>query len=112
MWGRTEFAADNTIEDQVDALIDLLYFTIGTFTIMGVKPESIFDIVHAANMGKVIDGNVTRNEQGKILKPEGWKEMFAPEPLIVAEVERQLMCSEIGSNQNRSENGKRNGSKA
>ncbi|QGR00171.1 hypothetical protein EHS13_20010 [Paenibacillus psychroresistens] len=86
----TEFAAAHTIEDQVDALIDLLYFTIGTFTIMGVKPEAIFDIVHAANMGKVTDGKVTRNEQGKILKPEGWKERFAPEPKIIAEINKQM----------------------
>jgi len=83
----TEFAAADTIEDQVDALIDLMYFTIGTFTLMGVEPESIFDIVHAANMGKVTDGKVSRNEQGKILKPDGWE---APEPKIVAEIERQM----------------------
>lgn len=82
----TEFCAADTLEDQTDALIDLLYFTIGTFTLMGVKPEAIFDIVHAANMGKATDGKVTRNEQGKILKPEGWE---APEPKIVAEIERQ-----------------------
>ncbi|NRF91494.1 hypothetical protein HQN89_10730 [Paenibacillus frigoriresistens] len=86
----TEFAAADELEDQVDALIDLIYFAIGTFTLMGVKPEAIFDIVHAANMGKVgPDGRVIRNDQGKIQKPEGWQDNFAPENRIRAEIERQ-----------------------
>lgn len=86
----TEFIDASTVEDQADALIDLIYFAIGTFTLMGVKPESIFDIVHSANMGKVgPDGKVLRNEQGKIKKPEGWQENFAPEQRIRIEIERQ-----------------------
>lgn len=91
-----EFAAADTIEDQADALIDLIYFAIGTFTLMGVNPEPLFDIVHAANMGKVgPDGKVLRNEQGKIIKPEGWKERYSPEPLLAEEIE--LQCSAVGS---------------
>lgn len=83
-----EFAMSETLEEQTDALTDLLYFTLGTFTLMGVRPEEIFNIVHAANMQKVDPetGRVRRNEQGKILKPEGWE---APEPLIKAEITRQ-----------------------
>ncbi len=59
---------DNTIEDQTDALIDLIYFAVGTFVLMGVEPERIFDIVHAGKVGS--DSKVTKNEQGKILKPD------------------------------------------
>lgn len=85
-----EFMSAETIEDQADALCDLQYFSIGTNTLIGVKPEPIFNIVQAANMGKVgPDGKVLRDEQGKIRKPEGWHENFAPEGKIRAEIERQ-----------------------
>src|SRR3712207_1303499 len=33
---------------QVDALVDLLYFTYGSFVLMGIDPEPIFSIVHQA----------------------------------------------------------------
>lgn len=85
-----EFMEADTLRDQTDALIDLIYFAIGTFTLMGVKPEPFFDIVHNANMGKLhADGKPRFNEQGKIIKPEGWAEKYAPEPKIVEELERQ-----------------------
>ena len=86
----TELAGAYTIEEQVDALTDLIYFAIGTFTLMGVKPEPFFDIVHAANMGKLHeDGKPRFNEQGKIIKPDGWAEKYAPEPHIEKELFRQ-----------------------
>lgn len=81
-----EFLRSETIEDQADALGDLIYFAIGTYTLMGLKPENIFNEIHAANMRKVIDGKVLRNEQGKIVKPEGW---YGPESEIRKEIERQ-----------------------
>lgn len=85
-----EFMQAETIEDQADALIDLIYFAIGTFTLMGVNPEPLFNIVSRANLGKIMpDGTVLRNEQGKIQKPDGWHEQFAPEALIKEEIERQ-----------------------
>ncbi|MCM3208517.1 hypothetical protein [Paenibacillus illinoisensis] len=86
-----EFMDANDIEKQVDALTDLIYFAIGTFTLMGVKPEKLFDIVHAANMGKLHeDGKPRFDGQGKIVKPAGWEASYAPEPKIKREVERQI----------------------
>jgi predicted HAD superfamily Cof-like phosphohydrolase len=86
-----EFMDANDIEAQVDALTDLIYFAIGTFTLMGVKPESLFNIVHAANMGKLHeDGKPRFDEQGKIVKPAGWEASYAPEPKIMKEVKRQI----------------------
>ena len=38
---------------QVDALIDTLYFTYGSFVLMGSGSRTHFDIVHEANMGKL-----------------------------------------------------------
>lgn len=85
-----EFMRADTLEDQVDALTDAMYFIIGTFTLIGVRPEAIFDIVHAANMGKVgPDGKVIRDANGKIRKPEGWQQKYAPESKIIVEILRQ-----------------------
>lgn len=85
-----EFFNAETIEDQADALTDLIYFAIGTFTLMGLKPEKIFDIVAQANLGKISpDGTVLRDEQGKIKKPDGWQENFAPESKIKEEIQHQ-----------------------
>jgi predicted HAD superfamily Cof-like phosphohydrolase len=86
-----EFMDANDIEAQVDALTDLIYFAIGTFTLLGVKPEAFFDIVHAANMGKLHeDGKPRFDGQGKIVKPAGWEASYAPEPKIIKEVKRQI----------------------
>ncbi len=83
---------DNPLLGQVDALLDLLYFTYGSFALMGVDPKPIFDIVHQANMGKIFpDGQAHFDPvTHKILKPDDWEERFAPEPAIQKELERQL----------------------
>ena len=81
---------------QVDALIDTLYFTYGSFVLMGVDPERIFEIVHQANMGKVFpDGKAHFDPvTHKILKPDDWEEKYAPEPAIKKEIERQIKAYE------------------
>lgn len=81
-----EFMGSSNLADQADALGDLIYFAIGTYTLMGLKPENIFNEIHAANMRKVVDGKVLRNKQGKIVKPDGW---YGPEAEIRKEIERQ-----------------------
>lgn len=77
--------------DQVDALTDLLYFTYGSFSLMGVDPTKIFAIVHQANMGKLFpDGQPHYHPiTNKVLKPDDWEARFAPEPKIKAELLRQ-----------------------
>ena len=50
-----EFKAAETLEDQVDALIDLQYFLLGTVYEMGITEEQYNECwsrVHAANMNK------------------------------------------------------------
>ena len=81
---------------QVDALIDTLYFTYGSFVLMGVDPERIFEIVHQANMGKGFpDGKAHFDPvTHKILKPDDWEEKYAPEPAIKKEIERQIKAYE------------------
>lgn len=59
--------------DEIDALIDLLYFTYGTLIEMGVDAEEVFDIVQECNMAKLgPNGKPIYREDGKVLKPEGW----------------------------------------
>lgn len=77
---------------QVDALVDLLYLTYGSFVLMGVDPSQIFEAVHTANMGKIFpDGKAHFDPvTHKVLKPDDWQERFAPEPAIKREIDRQL----------------------
>lgn len=76
---------------QVDALTDLLYFTYGSFALIGVDPKPIFEIVHQANMGKVFPDGKPRYHPvtNKVMKPDNWQADFAPEPLIKKELDKQ-----------------------
>lgn len=87
----TKAPEQDVLTGQVDAMIDLLYFTYGSLVLAGVDPYEIFNAVHRANMGKIFpDGRphfdpVTH----KVLKPDDWAEKFAPEGRIKKELERQ-----------------------
>ena len=89
---RNKIPAKTSLTGQVDALVDVLYLTYGSFALMGVDPEKVFDIVHDANMGKIFpDGKAHYDPvTHKILKPDGWEEKYAPEPAIRKELARQL----------------------
>ena len=80
-----EFEDAANIYEQADAMIDLIYFALGTLVEMGVKPDELFDIVHKANMTKLwSDGKVHRREgDGKVIKPPDWED---PEPKIRAAI--------------------------
>ena len=54
----------------IDALCDILYVTYGAAVAMGIDLEPFFAEVQRANMDKL--GGPIR-EDGKQLKPEGWK---------------------------------------
>lgn len=58
-----------------DGLADSVYVHVGTALEYGIPLEVIWGIVQAANMDKVdpVTGKVIRREDGKILKPSGWK---------------------------------------
>lgn len=63
----------NVLIDEIDALIDLLYFTYGTLVEMGIDAEEMFDIVQECNMNKLgPDGKPIYRDDGKVLKPDGW----------------------------------------
>ena len=77
-WMREEIDELNEatdIYDQADAMIDLMYFALGTLVEMGVEPDGVFDIVHEANMSKLFgDGKPHANEATKIVKPPDWQD--------------------------------------
>lgn len=54
----------------VHELTDLLYVTYGALIAFGVEPDEVFAEVHRANMEKV---SGPQREDGKQLKPEGWR---------------------------------------
>ena len=73
---------------QADALVDAIYYICDTAVRHGMNLDQVFEIVHGANMQKVVDGRVIRRDDGKILKPEGWQD---PGPLLLDEMARQGM---------------------
>ncbi|EGJ27162.1 Cof-type HAD-IIB family hydrolase [Streptococcus porcinus] len=86
---------ESPLVGQVDALTDLLYFTYGSFVLMGVDPQPIFETVHESNMGKIFpDGKAHFDPvTHKILKPDNWEEQYAPEKSIKKELDKQLQKS-------------------
>jgi predicted HAD superfamily Cof-like phosphohydrolase len=71
---QTAIAAEDTVE-QLDALIDILVVTVGAIHSMGADGEGAWNEVMATNFAKIDaeTGKVRKREDGKILKPEGWK---------------------------------------
>lgn len=68
-----EFVSADVLVDQVDSIIDLIYFALGTLCEMGVPPQEAFNAVHAANLRKLgSDGRPLLSIHGRIVKPEGW----------------------------------------
>lgn len=67
-----EFDNADTIADQADALIDGIYFALGTLHQMGVDTERVWKEVHRANMTKK-RGVTGRGHENDAYKPEEWK---------------------------------------
>lgn len=82
-----EFAEADSLVDQADAMIDLIYFALGTMVEMGVRPDRLFEAVHRANMTKLWpDGKPHFREDSKIIKPEGWQDPFETLRRIIDEM--------------------------
>jgi predicted HAD superfamily Cof-like phosphohydrolase len=64
--------------EQLDALVDILVVTMGAIRAAGWDGEAAWKEVMDTNFAKVNPdtGKVIKREDGKVLKPEGWK---APE---------------------------------
>ena len=67
-------AADDRVE-QLDALVDILVVTMGAIRAGGFDGEGAWKEVMDTNFAKIdpVTGKVRKREDGKVLKPEGWK---------------------------------------
>lgn len=88
-----EFKEAGSINEQADAIIDLIYFCLGALVEMGIKPDNLFEIVHQANMAKIWDDGKPRYNDGKVVKPPTWKD---PKPLLIEEIQKQILQSKQG----------------
>lgn len=66
----TDYSMEN-LAKVLDSCADLCYVTMGVCVELGLPFDTAFSLVQEANMRKVKD-EVVRREDGKILKPEGW----------------------------------------
>ena len=73
----------NSLEDvdRFDKALDAIYFAIGSLHKLGLSPSQMVDglqVVHDANLMK----GGKKDSQGKVIKPDQWEELFAPEPKL------------------------------
>ena len=61
--------------EQLDALVDILVVTMGAIRAAGWDSEAAWNEVMNTNFAKInpTTGKVIKREDGKVLKPEGWK---------------------------------------
>ena len=61
--------------EQLDALVDILVVTMGAIRAAGWDSEAAWNEVMNTNFAKInpATGKVIKREDGKVLKPEGWK---------------------------------------
>ena len=68
-----EAITQQDIVEVADAVIDILVVTIGLGQSFALPMQDLWNEVMRSNFAKInADGTVTRREDGKILKPEGW----------------------------------------
>lgn len=62
-------------EAELDALIDILVVTIGAIHSAGFDAEGAWNEVMRTNFAKIDSetGRVRKRDDGKVLKPEGWR---------------------------------------
>lgn len=68
-----EAASDDA--EQLDACFDMIWVIVGYMKSRGWDCEAAWDEGALSNLSKIdpVSGKVIRREDGKILKPEGWK---------------------------------------
>ena len=71
-----EAVENRDIYEQADAMIDLIYFALGTLVVLGVTPAEVFKVVQNANMSKLWEDGKPRFREGdgKVIKPPTWED--------------------------------------
>lgn len=79
------------VVDQVDALLDMIYFCVGGMVRMGMTSTQIrecVEAVHEANMQKAAGKKEGREGGADAIKPEGW---IAPEAKIAEIIKHEKL---------------------
>ena len=72
---RDDAEITHRLEQQIDALVDLIYVALGTAHLQGFDIEEAWRRVHAANMNKIRTPSAeasTRGNKTDVIKPPGW----------------------------------------
>jgi predicted HAD superfamily Cof-like phosphohydrolase len=66
---------NNDLVEQLDALIDIMVVTVGAVQSLGADGEGAWKEVMSTNFAKIdsLTGRVRKREDGKVLKPVGWR---------------------------------------
>lgn len=75
---------EGSLVDAADALVDLIYVTMGMAHAMGLPYDELFPVVHKANMAKQPANDAIRSLRGSqydVVKPINWE---PPEPMLLA----------------------------
>jgi len=67
----SEYSYAKNKEEELDAIIDIIYLAIGTGLMQGFDIEEAFKRVHQANMKRIKNPVIT--DKGGIFKPKGWQ---------------------------------------
>jgi predicted HAD superfamily Cof-like phosphohydrolase len=68
--------------DRLDKACDAIVFAVGSMAKLGLNPQEItkaLNIVMSANMAKL---GCKKDEHGKLMKPDNFDELYAPEPKL------------------------------
>ena len=74
--------------DRFDKHLDAIYFAVGSLHKLGLTPPQIVEglqVVHTANEMK----GGKKDASGKVIKPDQWQELYAPEPQLQAILDRR-----------------------
>lgn len=67
-----EAMTDRDYVKAIDGAVDTIVVAIGLLHSIGVDPDKAWQLVHQANMSKVVNGKVYRRDDGQIGKPPGF----------------------------------------
>jgi len=72
-YGETLQAFKNKdIVEVADGLADMVWVIMGMASTLDIPFDDVWNEVKASNMSKFVDGKVVKDENGKIMKPDGY----------------------------------------
>lgn len=63
---------DKDIVEVADGLVDMVWVIMGMASTLDIPFDKVWNEVRASNMSKFVDGKAIKDENGKIMKPEGY----------------------------------------